>query len=183
MIAKLTGTILYRGQAFLLIDQGPIAYKVIVPEPAVAEFRGEVTMFTHEVIRDDQRELFGFKSIEALELFWSLTTVSGVGPRSAQKIAYAGGVMDVKRKIMAGDLDFLTSVQGIGKKTAQKIILELKGVLVEESPASGEDADAIEGLVGLGYSRRQAEEALAAIGDTVKGTDARIRAALKRLAR
>jgi Holliday junction DNA helicase RuvA len=179
MIALLRGKVHYRGTAFLFVDTGAVGYKVNVPEWAVGEFSGDVSLYIHQVNRDDATELFGFKTIEALELFWKLSSISGLGPRSAQKIVFCASVDEVKAKIMQGDLDFLTSVPGIGKKTAQKVILELKGVLVEEAPAISGDTDALDALMALGYTRKQAEDALAAVeGDS---TDARIKAALKRL--
>jgi Holliday junction DNA helicase RuvA len=102
-------------------------------------------------------------SLEALALFWKLIAISGVGPRVGQKIAFAGAVGDVKAAIMAGKVEFLTDIPGIGTKTAQKIILELKGALAGE-PASSVDPDALEALLGFGYTRKQAEEALKLLG-------------------
>ncbi len=181
MIVMLQGKIEYRGAGFVVLMRDGIGYKVQMPDHVAGGLSGEITLYTHEVIRDDQRELFGFLSQSALELFWRLITVSGVGPKVAQKVVSAGGVDEVKGKIMAGNVEFLSSIPGIGKKTAQKIILELKGVLAEEGETVAGDQDAIEGLVGLGYSRKQAQDALAAVeGET---TEARIRAALKRLSR
>ena len=80
MIAKLTGPISYHGTGFVVVDVQDIGYKVNLPDDAIAGLSGIRTFFTHEVQRDDLRELFGFLSMEALELFWQLTSVSGVGP-------------------------------------------------------------------------------------------------------
>jgi Holliday junction DNA helicase RuvA len=154
---------------------------VTLPEDAAHGLSGEVTVFTHEVIRESERELFGFLSLSSLELFWKLINISGVGPKSAQKIVFAGSVDEVKGNIMKGNLSFLTDIPGIGTKTAQKIILELKGALAEEPSVAAFDADAIEALVGLGYSRKQAEDALS--GLEAETTEERIRAALKSLSR
>ena len=192
MIITLSGTVTHRGEAFAIVENNGIGYKVSVPERVARTLGERIDLFTHEVMREDGRELFGFLSISALELFWKLLNVSGVGPRSAQKIVYVGsGVEEVKANIMKGNLTFLTNVPGIGNKTAQKIILELKGVLVEDSEGEVADTDALEALVGLGYARRQAAEALARCegnsGEAGPGsagdTEARIRAALKILSR
>ncbi len=181
MMSFIHGSVLFHGVGYLLIECHGLGYKITMPEHVAHEFRGEVEMYLHEVQRDDGRELFGFRSIAELELFWKLIAISGVGPKSAQKIVFSDVVDRVKAKIMAGDLTALTDVSGIGKKTAQKIILELKGVLVEEPGFSVLDADAIEALIGLGYSRRDAEAALSGVQE--EHTDDRIRAALKRLSR
>lgn len=182
MITTLCGQIKYHGVGFIIIEVGGIGYKVNLPEDRAHELSGEILLYTHEVQREDQHELFGFLSMEALELFWKLISVSGVGPKVGQKIVFAGSVEKVKEKIMKGDLAFLIDIPGVGKKTAQKIILELKGALVEEVDRPvGFDPDAVEGLVGLGYPRRQAEDVVA--GLEAETTEERIRAALKILSR
>ena len=177
----LTGEVIYHGLGFLIISNQGIGYKVILPEDAAHGLRGMVTLYTHEVIRDSERELFGFRDVVSLELFWKLISISGVGPRIAQKIVFSGVVEKVKERIMAGDLAFLTTIPGVGKKTAQKIILELKGALAQEPDASVFDQDAIGALMGLGYSNRDAEQILSQVqADT---TEERIRLALKFLGR
>jgi Holliday junction DNA helicase RuvA len=52
-------------------------------------------------------------------------------------------------------------VPGLGKKTAQKMILALRGKLAkgEGEPASPYE-DLAEALAGMGYERREAQEAL-----------------------
>ncbi len=177
MMVYLSGEVLYHGVGYLIIERAGIGYRVSFPETTAHEFRGKVDVYLHEVIRDNERELFGFVSIEQLELFWKLISISGVGPRIAQKIVFSHDVDRVRAKIMAGDLVALTDVPGIGKKTAQKIILELKGALADDKPQDSIDKDAVEALVGLGYQRRDAEAAIAAASG--ESTDDRIRSALK----
>lgn len=173
------GDVMYRGIGFVIVKSGSIGYKIILPDEVVQTLNGSVMLYTHETIRDSDHELFGLTTIAALELFWKLITVSGVGPKSAQRIVFSEDIESVKRKISNGDLTFLTSISGIGKKTAQKIILELKGVLVDEESSNGGDEDAISALQALGYSRRDAEQILSTVeGET---TEERIKAALKRL--
>jgi Holliday junction DNA helicase RuvA len=181
MMAYINGKIIYRGAGFVIVERGGIGYKITIPDHGLRSLSDETVLYLHEAQREDGRELFAFLSVDQLELFWKLISVSGVGPKSAQKIVYADSVESVKTKIMAGDVAALTGVQGIGKKTAQKIILELKGVLVQEPEAAAFDADAVEALVGLGYARKDAEAALAGI--TEGDTEGRIRSALRRLSR
>ncbi|OGL95401.1 Holliday junction DNA helicase RuvA [Candidatus Uhrbacteria bacterium RIFOXYB12_FULL_58_10] len=182
MIAKVTGQVIHHGVGFVIVDCGDLGYKVALPEDVAHGQTGGVTFFTHEAIRDDQRELFGFLTVDALELFWRLTSVSGVGPRSGQKIVFAAPVARVKENIMKGNVAFLTNVPGIGKKTAQKIILELKGTLAEEPSSSASvDADALEALVGLGYQRKQAEDVLAMID--ADSSEERVTKALRMMGR
>lgn len=181
MIASLRGKVIYHGLGFVIVENNGVGYRIILPEDRAHGLQGDVFLYTHEVIREDEHELFGFLSVLALELFWKLRSVSGVGPKSAQKIVFASDVEKVKERIMAGDIAFLTSVPGIGKKTAQKIILELKGVLAQEPEISVADQDALEALIALGYARKEAQQALEGLEDQTTGE--KIRAALKFLGR
>ncbi len=182
MMVMLRGEVVYRGDGFVILENGGVGHKIVLPDADTAlEASGEMTYFIHEVIRDSERELFGFSTVAALELFWKLISISGVGPRSAQKIIYADHIDQVRGKIMTGNLEFLTGVPGIGKKTAQKIILELKGVLAEYVDASSFDSDAIDALVALGYSKKDAEQVLSGIEG--ESTEDRIRQALRSIAR
>lgn len=181
MIVSLKGTITYHGLGFVVVENAGVGYKVLLPEDRAHELSGEVFLYTHEVVRESERELFGFLSVGALELFWKLVTVSGVGPKSAQKIVFSNEVERVKERIMAADVSFLTTVPGIGKKTAQKIILELKGVLAQEPEGAQVDEDALEALVSLGYSSKSAQNALSGLKQET--TEEKIRAALKFLAK
>ncbi len=182
MIMKLTGDITERGDGYVLLELAGIGYKVTLPSEVVMRLQGVTSLFIHEAQRDDGREFFGFLSHEALQLFWRLVSVSGVGPKTAQKIVFAGDMSTVRARIAAGDLAFLSAVQGVGKKTAQKIVLELKGVLTDaETSVYTGDEDALQALLSLGYVRRDAETVLARIEETT--TEARVRAALKLLSR
>ncbi|HBK33614.1 TPA: Holliday junction branch migration protein RuvA [Candidatus Uhrbacteria bacterium] len=179
MIASLQGIVIYRGKGFVIVENTGVGYQVFIPDVATPHEGSKVLLYTHEAVREDARELFGFFSVEALELFWNLLSVSGVGARSGQKIVYAATPREVRDAIQKENLAFFTSVQGIGKKTAQKIILELKGVLTDGTQGPTLDQDAVEALVSLGYARRQVEEILAMVdGDQ---TEDRVRRALQLL--
>ena len=177
---KITGTIDYVGDGFLVLEREGIGYKIIFPSNALLGASGTMSVYTHEVIRDDSHDFFGFFSMDALELFWKLVAVSGVGAKSAQKIVFTSSVEEVRSRIMNGDLGFLIAVPGIGKKTAQKIILELKGVLMEETGITA-DSESFDALMSLGYSRKQAADALAGVEATE--TEDRIKLALRSLAK
>lgn len=181
MIVLIKGTVVYHGIGYIVLERDGIGYKIVLAEDVAHGMSGDVTLYTHEAIRDNEREFFGFTSMSALELFWKLTTVSGVGPRSAQKIVFSSDINNVKLKISEGDITFLTSVPGVGKKTAQKIILELKGVLANEPQVAFLDSDAVDALIGLGYSKKDAELVISKI--EADSTEDYIRKALKQISR
>ena len=181
MLCYLSGEVKYRGDTYaILCTKDGVGYRVFLPSTLEARAGNSLEVYIHEVQREDGRELFGFETVDGLEFFWKLLSVSGIGPRSAQKIIAAAPVVEVRNKIMSEDVDFLTHIPGIGKKTAQKIILELKGVLAKEPVLSSADAEALEALTNLGYSRA---DALAVLSGGTGTAEERIRAALKQLSK
>jgi len=113
--------------------------------------------------REDQMRLFGFSNERRRSTFMELLKVEGIGPKGAVKIMSGINQEDLEKALEAGDLARLEAVPGLGKKTAQKMLLSLKGKLIQtqdKGAASFPYNDLVEALVGMGYDRRQAAEAL-----------------------
>lgn len=176
MIAYLEGIVRQVDQDHIVVLVGGLGYKVyyIGFTPEIGEGL-EIHIFDY--IREDRRELFGFQDTQMMKLFEKLIDISGVGPKLAQKILRAGSSEQLHQHILDGDIEFLTTVPGVGKKTAQKIILELKGVLVQDQKVTSEDMDTIEALVSLGYQRRDAVAIIKHL--TAESPEDRIREALR----
>lgn len=185
MIGSLRGVIAEVHGACALVEIQGVGYDVRVPISVLSELKvGETCFFyIHDHIREDSRDLFGFLLRGELELFERLLSISGVGPKVALTILSAGSLATVHRAILQGDLGLLTSVPGVGKKTAQKIILELKGQLVDAQEIGTEDMEVIEALIGLGYPSSHAREALKSVSADIKDVSARVREALRYLAK
>ena len=128
MIAYLNGTIINKGKGFAIIRVSDVGYKVFLNPTMLAEIvvGQELELYTHQYVREDSLDLFGFSSVSELELFELLISVSGVGPKSALGVLSVAGPEDIKNSIMRGDSHLLTKVSGIGKKTAERIVLELR---------------------------------------------------------
>jgi len=121
-----------------------------------------------------------------LELFETLNAVSGVGPRTALGVLGIAPVDTLKRAIAAGETSYLTKVSGIGRKTAERIIIELRekmGKGLEGSDEFKHEEDALDALRSLGYSLREARDALQKVPQDVKGASDRIKSALNVLGR
>ena len=140
-------------------------------------------------------ELFGFATQEEKQLFLSLTSVSGVGPKTALGILGSMPLRDLNLAILLGDVTALSRAPGIGKKTAQRIALELKDKISQADvdtasgaavPAAALTADnfaeAIEALTALGYSSTEARSALSGVKDKDASVEELIRAALRTMA-
>jgi Holliday junction DNA helicase RuvA len=130
MIARLRGTLIERGEDFVVIECGGVGYEVSVSRTTLAQLPGldaEVTLrvFTHAL--ESKITLYGFAEAPERELFDRLITVKNVGPATA--IAILSGVtspIDLARAIAAGDAAALTRIKGVGKKTADLLVVELR---------------------------------------------------------
>ncbi len=181
MIAFLDGMIAgHEDDGVLLLVSG-VGYRISCGRD-IAELGEHVKLWITEVIREDRYDLYGFVRREEQTLFEQLMSVSGVGPKLAQKILSSGTVENIVQRIHGGDIDMLTSIGGVGKKTAQKIVLDLKGVLVAVGEEKGVvRSDVTDALESLGYSKADiAEIAQDIVGET---TEAKVKSALKLLSR
>ena len=127
-----------------------------------------------KVDKEDLLELYGFSSPEEKHMFERLTSVSGIGPKTALQILSSLPLRDLTLAIMTGDTAALSRAQGIGKKTAQRIALELKEKVSDAElqsflpgeeppvplPAGDTTNEAIQGLVSLGYTVQEAARAV-----------------------
>ncbi|MBI2122448.1 MAG: Holliday junction branch migration protein RuvA [Candidatus Sungbacteria bacterium] len=192
MISFLEGTIEFKGAKFVIVKtDGGVGYKVFLSEETmhkIPEKNEKIKLWTHLQVREDALELYGFLNFAELDLFQTLNSISGIGPKSALGVLNIAPVDTIKKAIAAGDTSYLTRVSGIGKKTAEKIVLELrdkmagKGIGVE-APELKEEADALEALISLGYSQREAREALQALPREIASAEKRVKEALKKLGR
>lgn len=188
MISYIKGKIIYRGVKFIIVFAQNIGFKVFVL-PGLDLEKEEIELFTHLVVREDEFTLYGFSSYEELELFELLLTVTGVGPKAGMGILSLTNPETIKVAIAKGDSSLLTRVSGIGKKTAERVILELRNKfliasddrLEKKSREISDHTDALEALVGLGYSSSQAQKALSKVPADIKDVGEKIKTALKEL--
>lgn len=113
----------------LIVNCGGVGFEILASQNTIAKLGnvGEDTkVFTYLNVREDEMSLFGFATPEEKNMFLKLTTVSGVGPKTAIGILSEISIYDLATAILGGDSKLLGKVKGIGKKTAERIILELK---------------------------------------------------------
>ena len=190
MIGRLSGLLLDKNPAQLIVDCNGVGYEVGVPMstfynlPATGE---RVTLLTHMVVREDAQLLYGFGTTQERELFRELIKISGIGARTALAILSGMSVNDLAQAVTLQEVGRLTRIPGIGKKTAERLLLELKGKLGTElgtAPGTeGESSnDVLSALLALGYSEK---EALLAIKQVPAGSSVSdgIRQALKALSK
>lgn len=118
---------------------------------------------TEMIVREDSLSLYGFDTMEEMEMFRLLITVTSIGPKNALGILSSMHTEIIKYCIVENDIDKLTEAPGVGKKTAGRIVLELKDKIksydIEEDagmPIKNDDYEfALDALVNLGYQRNE----------------------------
>ena len=181
MIAALSGKILHKGVDRAIIDVGGVGYEVHLTTEALSRLpdRDEDTfLHIHTHVREDAIVLYGFQGEDEKEMYLTLTSVSGVGPKLGLSILSGMNVDDLCQSIAAKDIKRLTSLHGVGKKTAERICVDLKDKIqhlgaaggtvriASEANVPGSSSavlDALSALSNLGYSDPVSREALAVV--------------------
>lgn len=197
MIAFVHGEVATVGLSSAVLEVGGVGLELLCTPGTLASLRvgQSATLPTSMVVREDSLTLFGFLDDDEKACFELVQTASGVGPKLAQAVLAVLAPDDLRRAVSAEDVKTLTRVPGIGQKGAQRIILELKDRL--GAPVGGRSAPAAAstepwreqvatGLVGLGWSAKDAEKAVDAVAPEagpVPDVAALLRAALRSLSR
>jgi Holliday junction DNA helicase RuvA len=197
MIAWLTGILLQKTPAYLIVEVHGIGYQISVSLPTfyrMPEISEAVTLHIHTHVREDALQLYGFLQPRDKDIFLLLTTISGIGPKLALGILSGMESGEIIAAIRSRQIDRLKAIPGIGPKTAGRMILELQEKISAfgegETRTGTEDPlteDALSALVNLGYSRAEAKRVIddvwrAQAGQAPLLPDL-IKEALKRLAR
>jgi Holliday junction DNA helicase RuvA len=162
-----------------VLEVGGVGLELMCTPNTLAELRvGQVAALpTSMVVREDSLTLFGFADDDEKQVFELVQTASGVGPKLAQAMLAVLAPDAVRRAVASDDVRTLTAVPGIGQKGAQRIILELKDRIGTPSSSGATAARARtaepwrdqvqQGLVGLGWSAKDADRAIEAVADQV----------------
>ena len=188
MISYLKGVILFKNKDSIILLVGGVGYQIFVGPHFLSSLKKgqEAVLFTYLKVREDDISLFGFPEKADLNFFWQLISISGVGPKSALHLLDSVGLQETRSAIIQKRADILTKAPGLGKKTAERIIVELRSKIIDEEDSdnfveevSPEDNDVARALEGLGYNKREINEALRMLPPQVEGVDNKIKEALK----
>ncbi len=189
VIATLNGTVRAIGLDSLVLEVGGIGYAVRTSPPTLRALRHgqSVTMHTELVVREDSLTLYGFLTHEDVELFRTVQSVSGIGPRIALAVLAVMPPEQFARAVIGDDIKTITSIPGIGPKGAKRLALELKEKVAPfaVSDAAGESpeqtveatadtasspldlnphsSDVVKALIGLGWPEKSATSAVEAV--------------------
>jgi holliday junction DNA helicase RuvA len=187
MIASVQGKLASEASDHVVVVVGGIGLKVYVPHSTLERLEGdEVFLHTYLVVREDALALYGFSTIGERDLFVTLISVSGIGPRLGLAILSHLSVDNLRNAVASERAEILQRVPGIGKKTAQKIVLELKDKLMgmDSMPIDivqdDVNSDVMDTLVALGYSIVEAQTAIQSLPkDAPRNVEDRVRLALQ----
>lgn len=176
MIYSVRGKLIHTESELAVVECSGVGYACKTTFYTLQKIKGqdEVMLYTHLAVRENDVDLFGFSSMEELECFKMLITVSGVGPKAALSILSFNTPSQFALAVATGDSKSLTKCKGIGAKTAQRIVIDLKDKVAKQGTVSvrGEEeaaldvsqtgavGEAITALVVLGYSQSEAAAAV-----------------------
>ncbi len=180
MIGYLRGKVACLSPDYVLLDVNGVGYEVVCSGAAFSRLSGvkkgeEGEVYTYLQVKEDGVSLYGFCDPREKALFLRLTSVQGVGAKSAIGVLSSLRPEELTEAIATADVKRLCAVKGLGKKTAERIVLELHGKISADEilegsnePASKsvriapsrEDEDAVAALMGLGFTRQESARAV-----------------------
>ncbi|WP_446897540.1 Holliday junction branch migration protein RuvA [Clostridium sp. LBM24168] len=172
---------IYKGinRDYIIVENNGIGYRINTSGSTIAnipKIGDNIMVYVMQIVREDFIGLYGFLTREELSMFNLLLGVNGIGAKAALSLLSITSVNNLKYSIITGDEKTIIRAPGIGKKTAQRIILELRDK-IDSKVIDGEDeylttgekrseddiAEALEALISLGYSDKEASRALHSI--------------------
>jgi Holliday junction DNA helicase RuvA len=180
MIASVRGVVTAILLDSTVVEVGGVGMRVFCTPNTLASLRtgAEARLATTLIVREDSLTLYGFADDDERQLFELLLTANGVGPRIAQAVLAVHQPDAVRRAIGGGDIAALTQVPGIGKRGAEKMIVELKDKIGPVGFGAGGSTSVLaggwqeqvrQGVIALGWNATQAEQAVAAITESIDG--------------
>ena len=179
---------------YIVVEVAGIGYILHVANPYRYSdaIQQDITIYTHQVIREDAHLLYGFATESEKDVFLRLISVSGIGPTTALAIIAVDDNEGLVRAIDQQNITYLTKFPKIGKKTAQQMVLDLAGTFEDTSVQSGAVSqtaaasnqaldEAIEALLALGYKANEIKKIRTFFEGTSESAENYIKSALKML--
>ena len=198
MITFLEGILVEKQPTRVVLNVHGVGYEIFIPLSSFDRLPSENTacrMLTHDHLREDLHNLYGFVTEAERSLFEMLLGISGIGPKTALSALSGLSVRDLKAAVVEGDVKRLSSISGVGKKTAERIVVELRdkvGVAGAWEASSAQRAlspsdqklnDAVLALMALGFKQVEAHDSVRKVQNTlgpVATVEDLVRACLKK---
>lgn len=171
MISFVRGPVAALSLAQAVIDVNGVGMLVHATPKTLGELRlgEEAALTTAMIVREDSMTLYGFADAGEREVFDTLLSVSGIGPRLALAILSVLEPESIRLGVANGDAKVFTKVPGVGPKVGGRIVLELKGKLkptgavitqAHTAPAMEWKDQVVAAMTSLGWNERDALKAI-----------------------
>lgn len=198
MIGWLEGRLREKRPPHLLVDVNGVGYELEAPMTTFYTLPGNgetVKLFTHQLVRDDAHQLYGFAERRDRDVFRMLLKVSGVGAKIGLAILSGMDANAFARCVFEGDTASLSRLPGIGKKTAERLVIEMRDRLDRADgetggPLTGRTAvprrddpvgEAVSAMVALGFKPQEASQRVRAVDAEGLACEEIVRLALQSL--
>ncbi len=191
MIRRIFGEVVDVGATHVVVDVGGVGYLVHMnASGATFKIGNNAEFWTYLAVRENALDLYGFQTSDELSVFELLIGLPKIGPKSAAQILAQADISLLREASLKGDATYLSKMSGIGKKSAEKIVQGLKekfeklGDVAYQKTAENEvgttlNIDVMEALISLGYSERDARDAIQKLPEDIKTPSEAIREALR----
>lgn len=179
MYESIKGTLLDKSPLKAIVETNGIAYRLTIPlntYTRLPALEKPIQLFLSQVVREDSNTLYAFLLKEERDLFETLITISGIGPKTAVAIIGHMEMSAFQRAIASADVRLLSKIPGIGKKTAERLVIEMRDKLkggkkdkaLPLTAEGGVIGDAINALLHLGYNPIEAQKAVQSVLEAKK---------------
>lgn len=172
MYESIQGLLIEKTPSKAIVEAGGIGYRLAIPLSTytrLPSLEKPIRFFLSHIVREDSQTLYAFLIKEERDLFETLITLSGIGPKTALAIIGHIELGAFQRAIASADVRLLSKIPGIGKKTAERLVIEMRDKFKagpKDSKISlstgGLFGDATSALLHLGYPPQQAQKAVEA---------------------
>jgi len=112
---------------YVLINCQGLGYEIQILEPFKNDLdKNIVTLWIHQIKREDSDFLFGFKDKQKRDFFRDLLKVKGIGPQIGMSLLSKYDLNQIFNSVRNKDNTLFNSVPGIGQKMTERLFLELK---------------------------------------------------------
>jgi Holliday junction DNA helicase RuvA len=175
MFSYFTGTITEKifdgANPYFCLELNKIGYQIFTNIKTLSQLESnqEKKIYLSVAVREDSHKLYGFINKASRDLFETLISVSGIGPKAALNILNVLDTDQLIKAVLNDEPQLLAAAPGIGLKSAQKIILELKNKLKKFHDTQGLNlsktdfdhaTDIIPVLLNLGFSATEVSDRL-----------------------
>ena len=178
MYDYISGKLTWKSPTNIVIENNGVGYHLKISLSTyndLPEIDENIKLKTYLHVREDILQLYGFSSGKERDVFTTMISISGVGPKLAQTVLSGLATDELILAVKEEDEITLTRISGVGKKTAQRLVIELRDKFIKYEPESVSkkaesrvslnelENEAILALMSLGYARNSAEKAIVKI--------------------